>query len=783
MKTESAQFAIDRKTTAGMQPVYLWNFTNASLKLSTISLTVSGTGTDAGIYSPYVLSFDEIDFSLENGHNFGGVGSVRVILARNATTDVFLSGGQTGTPVRVNMGFYKNAALPDADLMPMARFVFGGLSEITQAQFAVTLFADERKLKTLPLSRLTEDLIVPEQNRAVFIPLALGRFNAPTWTVNDPQFRAKGHNYLPCVLANAGYNASNTYNGVGRTDIGEMVVAENKVGSTAEPSAARLFQYLSELDTHVLVNYSTNAAQPTSSTVFDTWNYANTSGDIFLPASINAGRVRLTKDRYMTRLIEAEYSGNTVNDYSGGNNFNWKNLTDDSGNNVTRVQAGQNPARDLLIVRWEKRISPSPSNPQHGYLGFIVTDADKTTGGGTRIRIKHGRVDTGALDSAFSTFDITGATILPIYFSIHYSSGSAAIADTTFGAVGWNWDNIFIRLDVVGITSTTTQYAELATLGLELYYTDDLHTFKKAAAVKFSARNEIIGREKRKGVIPGTVDIYGPRREFLEVTSYTYLASPDTAVFADYTSTTSLNVFTIGWGEIFGAPWMVAAVLGDILGYASTEFDVNQFLKVSNFHQIDSQLAIYIDREWEAADLLRTIAFQGNLILFYSGDGRWKIQPKWRFISYSGQQTPLQFSDVDAAYSPTNLIWNTVEPQYNKFRLLYQFDFARSKYFARLENDQSGAVPNGRPFPDIEGLFIRDYTTAHEWLDLVFIKYFNRRRRVVEFTTSLVASHLELGDFIKVAHNALPDNTPVYQIIQIRYGPSTVFIKAVECDN
>jgi len=769
-----------------MQPVFLWRFLQSSLNVTTISLTA---GASATIYSPYVLAFDAMDFSLEQGNNFGAVASVSVTLARNTFTNALLSGAQSGTAVEVDLAFYKGVNIPQADLMPMARFIFGGIGEITQAQFTVMLLADERKLKNLPLNRLVDVNLVPEQNKTAFIPLALGQFNGPAEGLNNRMFAAKGHDYLPCILANELYNADHTYSGVALKDIGEILVAENKVGTTTAPTTQRVYEYLDSFEVHSAIRGST--ADANDAVYFNSWEYTNGSGDAYLPGGVTAGKIRLTKNRVISRLIEVDAPGNLINSTTAGSKFTWKNLSDSDPNNVTRLELGLSPARNFLTVGWGKKGSPSPVNPDHGYILGVITNGDKTTGGGTRVKFRTALVSNGVLSSTTEFIDITGSTTFPLAFPFGKRISSSAIGNGTFGGVGWNWDNVLLQIEVSGIPSGgTTQFVEFSSLGVDLAYLDENFAFKRATAVKFVRGSDLVRTLKVPGLGGKSASTQAhalqaaglnPSAEYIWPTSFEFVAKTDKVIYADYNSATNINTAGFG-GTLFAGPWMLYAILGDVLGFPAAQIDGLNFTRVADFFSIAYQvgaLGIYIDRERAATEILRVIAFESNLLLFYGGEGVWKLAPKWKYITGAGYDAPVtQFADNSETYIVAGLKWAILEPVYNKFRALCRFDFALGQYVETVTNDQTGAVPNGKPFDDIELLYLRNTAAATAWLTN-FVAFHTQRRRVVEFNTTLAAAHLELGDYIKVGHTALPDNIPTYQIVQIIYNSIGVFIRAI----
>lgn len=774
MKSESAQFAIDRLKSAGMKPVFLWDFNLATPIYLSTKLMHKAPASGGATYLPLILDFDEIYFALEQGQNFGTLGSCAVIIARQTATVPLLGGGVVGIPVAVDLVFDKDTDVQSADLMPMARFVVGGITNINQGAFTVELVADERLLVTLPKTKFADVNVVPENNKRARVPLALGDFTFDG-AADHRLFRSRDKNYLPNLLANELYNNPVTYGSFSRTDIGEHIVAEASAATTGN----RFYQYIDSWDTLALV--ATNANSPSLSPT-NTFGYTNSTGDIFSPSS-TVMKFRSTTDRLISRIVECEVPGNLINDAASGSKFTWRNCSDDDGANVTRMELGLSPARDILMLGWNRKGTPATNRPTVGWLSFYITGADTTTGGGTRLSVQTARISDGILSGVVQINMGSGITFPYIVTIGQYNSGST-IGSGTFGGVGWDWDTVFLKIAISGITSSSTQWAEIGAIGIELLYTDDNAAFKKTTATKLVRGTLIRTKSGDLQVVdlPPFMGHFFPKVSAIRPTKTEFVAQSDRVMFADVHSVYTLS--TAFSFTNYSGPYCLYAILRDVLGYGEAGLDGITFEHTDNAQQnavTVTTLGVYLDKETAATEFLRNVAFNSHCLLFRSGDGKWKCAPKLRWITYAGFSAPItQFSDAAGDYIITGLTWRILPPVYNKFKINYGYDYARGRYVLSSENDQSGTIPNGRPMEEIELPYIRrDFLGASHWLP-EFVRFYNVNRRVVSFTTSLAATPLELGDYIKVNHKALPDNTPVYQIMEIAYGKLTVRITAIE---
>lgn len=768
-----------------MQPVFLWRFTG-TLYLSTISITVDQPTLPDDTYLPYVLNFTPVIYRLEESGNFGSVSSCEVTLARNATTDALLSGNKANTDVAVDLAFYKGAAIPAADLMPIARFIFEGVSAITQASFTVRVVADERKLVTLPRNRFADVSVVPDENKKALLPIILGDFrNANSGASGNPAWEAKDHNCAPCQLANDIHNSTSVYGGIDtRTNVGEWIIGETEVGDGSTHTVAKVYQYDSGLDVLVPAEYQRTI---TPYPIASAFTVSNVTGEVFAP-SARVTKFKMSADRYMTRVCEIDAPTNLLDNQTAASKYNWKNCCDEDTTNVSRVEAGLTPARNILALGWlrQGQLSPNgtpPTNPNLAWYHFWITNADKTTGGGTRLTVKAALRSNGTLDSGFQ-IDITSSVTFPYYVVAGPITSSTTVGNTTFASIGWNWHLVYLQITCGGVTSTSTQFAEIGSVGIEIACLDDI--------VKRTTVSTV-----RKGVQIGQAFIpdppkflyylgynIGPQIEKVLPTRTQYVAGSNRNVFADFFGPTVTTTSpSLPWAEIWSAPWHTYAILTDVLGYGSAQIDETGFLRTEDSLSSDGAvlLGIVVEQPTSAIDVLRQINFQGNTLLFYSGDGRWKIMPRARnqVSGTYGNPTVLQFSDTAQDYIVGNLVWNKIESEFNYFKVKYLYDYARTNYYGEYIKDLTGALPNGRPEDDIEALYIRNATAAQRFLD-TYTAFQTKVKRYLRFDTSLAAAILELGDYIKVSHAALPDNTPRYQITGITYATDKISIEALE---
>jgi hypothetical protein len=242
----------------------------------------------------------------------------------------------------------------------------------------------------------------------------------------------------------------------------------------------------------------------------------------------------------------------------------------------------------------------------------------------------------------------------------------------------------------------------------------------------------------------------------------------------------------ISWQNPGGTPpWQVYGILKNILGFATTEIDQNGFERIDNFlfnTGNSFNFSVLVKDPIKATELLRLMASQCDCSIFYGADGVWKMMPHAQYLTliFPSYNAPVtQFSDSTADYIIQGLDWWIIEPQYKKHKVRYQYDYARNDYFGELTKDDSATVPNGIDAPAYEAQYIRESNTAQELLNRLSA-FYRKKRRSVTFNTTLAAAHLELGDYIKVNHAALPDNTPRYQIQAIEYSGATIKITAME---
>lgn len=774
-----------------MRPVFIWRFTG-SLNVSTINLTIDNPVVD-DVYLPYVQNFTPVIYRLEENGNFGSVGSCEVTLARNATTDALLSGNKANTDVAVDLVFYKDAAIPSfpvpADIMPIARFIFEGVTAITQSSFTVRVIADERKLVTLPRTRFADVSVVPDENRKGLIPIILGDFrNANSGSSGNPAWEAKDHNCAPCQLANEIHNSVSVYGGDNRTNVGEWIIGETKVGDGSTHTVAKVYQYDSTQD--ILIPAEYQDLSPATHATANAFTVSNVTAQVFAPSS-RVTKFKMSADRYATRICEIDAPTNLLTDETAGSKYNWKNCCDEDTTNASRVEAGHTPAYNILAIGWLKQgalssVDLPPTNPTLAWYSFWITNADKTTGGGTRLTVKSALRSNGTLDSGFQIDITTAVTSFPYYVVAGPISSTTVIGNTTFASVGWKWHQVYLQITCTGVTTTSTQFAEIGSIGVEFGCLDDI----VKRATNFVTRK---GVQIGQTFIPDTAKFYynffsahgGTQGEKILPTRTQYVAGTNHNVFADFIGPTTMTTSPgLGWANAWTATWHNYAILTDILGFSSTQMDDTVFLRTDDFLSVlggEVGMGIVIQNPTSAVDILRQINFQGNTILFYSGEGKWKIAPRGRFLisGLYGNAPTTQFSDSAQDYIISNLTWEKIESEFNYFKVKYLYDYARTNYYGEYIKDLTGTLPNGRAADDIEAIYIRTLAAATSFLDN-YAAFQTKVKRLVKFDTSLAASILELGDYIKVNHPAIPDNTPRYQITAISYSTEKVSIEALE---
>lgn len=784
MKAESAQFAIDRLIPNGMSPVFLWRFINAGLFLSTVSFTVTNNPPlePNDDYLPYILNFAPVEFGLETGGNFGSIASCSVTLARVTATNALLTNVQANTPVEVDLAFYKNANILKADRMPIGRFIFESVTDITQAQFTVNLIADERKLITLPKTRFADVSVVPDDNKKEYLPIILGDFrNANSGTNGNPAWEAKDHNCAPCLLANDIHNSSAVYGVDTRTNIGEWIAGETLVGNGSNITIAKVYQYDSGMDILIPAELQRTISPYGISNAFQTFNV---TGESFAPSS-RVAKIRMSADRYAARICEIDAPTNTLTDQVAASKYVWKNCTDEDTTNVSRVEAGHTPAYNILAVGWLKEGALSttnspPTNPLLAWYHFWITNGDKTTGGGTRLTVKAALRSNGVLDSGFQ-IDITSTTTFPYYVVAGPITSATTVGNTTFASIGWNWHLVYLQITCTGVTTTSTQFAEFGSVGVEFACLDDI---VKRTINSTTQKGILLG--KNKNVFfpnpPKFWRSFYPQAEGVVPTKTEFVTGTTRNVFADFYGPTATTTNPTLFTDIWSPAWMAYAFLTDILGYSTAQIDETGFAHQDNFNQAFNpiHLGIVIDAPRSAQDILRDIAFQGNALLFYSGEGKWKLQPRARYLIDGGFSAPItQFSDTASDYIIRNLTWQKIEPEFNFFRVKYLYDYARTVFAKQYEKSYTGTLPNNRAMDDIEAFYLRDATSTQNFLD-IYSGFLTKTKRLISFETTLAASVLELGDYIKASHVALPDNTPRYQINKISYTDDIVKIEALE---
>lgn len=785
MKTESSAFGTARLKRFGEWPIFLFGLPN-SIKVSTVKAKVgSGVFTD---YLPYVLSIEGAEFAIEQSGHVASLSALRIILARNSTTETFITTTlYAQAPVTIDMAFYPGndyAAIDPADLVPVARMVIGQILRADQSAIEIELWNDERKLSRIPKNKLSSSsLVVPQENKLAILPLLIGDFTKATGDAgsNDEFYRCLSENYVPLLLADEIYRASQSYTPFTKTNIGKWILCENDVGNGTDPVINKVFEYFEELQRHALVGtVNDSGGSPTYADVA-TWLSDNPQSEPYVPSGVYVARVRKTSDRNLYRIGEVEGPTNELNDYTGGSSYIWKNACDADESNYAELRLGQNPVRTRLAISFSKRGNLSGSFPRYLFWYLEVKDAEKTAGGGTRILVRTALISKGGNFTGSTAIDIISSTTLPAVYLVGPVTTVDGGGPTSFSAIGWGFEDLIGRLEITfpGGGSAQGQFAKIGFFGAEIQWNDEQASFLK---------------ERRAGeVLEG--EWSSESREFMgsgvqrRTKRYWYvndiLAASRKRIFADVTGPRSFAASPSNPDGLSftHASFVVAALLCDVLGYTYSEVD-GPGIKRWQLFAPDCSMSFLQQIEADSLEVLRNVCQQVNLLLFRSASGVWKVMPRNSYLtnsspSYSAPVTA--FGDTKNDYIVKNLEVSKVEPIYNKFTVRYKYDWAKRDFTAETTVDYSGTFANGRPMPPVEANFIRT-SAAATFLANALRDYYGKAHRRVRFQTSAAASILELGDYITVEHPALPTENPLpkFQITAIDYGPNDLQIDALE---
>lgn len=778
MKSESSAFGTARLDRNGRWPVFLFRFSNPALKVSTARASVDNGDS----YEPWVLSFDPALFSVEPFGHLGALGTLAVTLARNATTDVLLGATSYALQaVQVDAAFIPSnlSVIAAADLVPVARMVFGQVKRADQAEIEVELWNDETKLLRIPRRKLSSTaLVVPEENKNVILPILIGDFRKAA-TSNDEFYRCRSENYAPLVLADELYRASQTYGPFSKTNLGKHIICENDVGSGTDPVVNQVFEYFPEIERFGFVGTVNDSGGSPTYLDVATWLGDNIQSEPFAPSGVFVARVRLTADRNLYRLGEVDGPTNELNDSSGATNYIWKNSCDADESNYAELRLGQSPVRTRLALSFLKRGNLSASFPRYLFQYLEVKNAEKVAGGGTRLLVRIATVSNGGFSGA-TAIDIISSTTLPAVYVVGPWLGGDAIDTngTTLSQIGWGFENIVVRLEITGVTSQAGQFANIGFYGIELQWVDAQAQFLKARRSIEAIEGEMrprkywwepkIVRTNRRVWQVNDVYAAGRKKIFADVTGpRSFAASPTNPDGLSFTH----------------ASFVLAGLLCDVLSYPYSEVDGANLKRVQLFYP-SCDMSFFLQNETDALEVLKSVCQQFNVILFRSSSGVWKIVPRNSYLtiaspSFSAPVTA--FGDAKVDYLVEDLQIEKIEPVYNKFTVHYQYDWAREKFAAESTVDYSGTFPTGQEMPPVEAPHLRTSTAAAA-LAAQLRDYYGKAHKLLRFRSSAAAAIIEPGDYVTVEHAALPTQNPLpkYQVTDVEYYKDAVWLTALE---
>jgi hypothetical protein len=725
---------------------------SSSILLSDRPVTI---GSD--VYNPWLKTVPAIRYSLPLLPGLGRLADCELEIGRNSTTDNLLTGTVAGKKVQIWQWF---EGLADADKLPLANLVSQEIVDVTQSTFTLRCISPETKLKQrIPTKDLnkTDFPNMPDSNLGIPRPIVFGNFkyeklDGSKYHGSDTALSPQ-EEYIWCKKPHrVGVPAFwiDMKASPGTPDKKKLIVHESAdalailTDISTELGGQELLKYYSEPQ---LYGFSRN--ENATSWPGKCWTAVNVSARSQVERNVYQTGDTTTGGQFMTlyKLGDRSGSANTVTDYQDALDLDPATTAALSGSLILEVEFD---GSGTILGEGKKR-----------YICFTVG----TLAAGVTIEVWDS--NGGAYTSRGT---ISGPFTGPLYkeFLTTYWTDNE-----TFFLMR----NYKVKLTITGGSGT------IDGLAAKLIFVDmDDTTLLRWTkwTMEHWANNQPKYKEVTRQGNYSNVFFYLTKGLDVNIDSKSY----------DYRH------------PVFPIQYILRSILGYTsaeMGYASIGASYLYLTNSAPFSNTWLRFANAINDFRTGEEIIGDLAVQMGCWLWWGAEGFWQLIP----CNYSNMLTTSIriFSDSKADVTlsgsiinpMSNFKWQRIDRIYNRFEFNVDFEFATGKYRNRIVYDQINKTELATSVSDYghESIYpLQDYSWYRDSLQVdnfyQIVKHFKDPGIEIEFDTTLCASHLEVGDNLKVDHIAqtwaVPTSTTgkEFQILEHEQTGNVIHLKAIE---
>jgi len=766
MKTVTGPYLTAVRTRFGYRPVKLVKaYYNAS---SFVLIAPKKYVIGADTYQPWLKTVGDISYSLPDLPGLGSIMDCKITIARNATTDQFLTGICEGQKVTIWQWFED---LADADKLGLATdLTIRQVESIKISSFVLDCVSDIKLRMPLPDKDLNKTAFpnMPDDNIGIARPVVLGDFRAcmtdgsssgrstPSW---------KREQYIQCKRPNrvpppAFWVQMNTSPDTG--DVKQLIVHESVdslsilADSEATLGGQEFMRYFPALD---LYGFCRNEDAGAGLYPWKTWVQVNNGGQTLINKNIYSDVDSFRGGQFVTLYVPAS-AGDILNNVT--NYFNAYKIP----LNVANILTGH-----ILNLMFESKGKPVGFGLRR-YLTFSISGMTATN---LNVQISY----DGGVTYDPTQLNIAGPLTGGVWTHYEWQLGNPIDLANEFFDTG----KLKVRFQPSGGA------ANLGGVAIKLIFRDFEDSTERR--VKWGPRqgpswDPVIFSDKFTKQEPNFSNVY-------------FYATKGVDVVTDGKSAYDYR------HPIYALQYLLRKVMGygsAEMGYTSMDnvnIDLASISEGGVFPNTWKNFGHSIASVQSATDVLSNLVQQMGCWLWWGAEGKWQLM-RLNFELLLPNDVRI-FSDKypDPGLTPDTIypMWNFISRRtakiYNRFELSADFEFARGIYRNKTIFDRNNTSELATSFnqygyeeiyPQTEFNWFRSSGLADNFYQVVRI--FKDPRIEIEFDTNLCASYLEVGDNIKVNHTnqtwaaPTPTTGKQFQIKGHSTKGNTIHIKAVE---